>query len=208
MTNNNNTIRNLARFLLRPGILVLGLVIICTGCLSAKHYVDPTFHDANYLSIKTPDSPRPIVVIATFQVNGKPKKEADPIVFRKVTKVLAATRIFIEATNAQTNQAARLEIVVNNIADIGSAEGKGFGTGLTLGLAGSEIVDRYEMTAIYTPAGGLPIKKIYKHAIYSTIGAHSAPAGMEPVSIEDAFDQVVEDMLLNFLRDLQKNGDL
>ncbi|HEY5041459.1 MAG TPA: hypothetical protein VIK53_05595 [Verrucomicrobiae bacterium] len=208
MNNHTDVIGNFIRSPLRSGTLAFGLAIFCTGCLSTKSYVDPTFHDANYLSIRTPASPRPVVVVAMFQVNGKPKKELNSIVFRKVTKILAATRVFIQASNAQTNQAARLEITVNNITDIGSAEGKGFGTGFTLGLAGSEVVDRYEMTAIYTPSGGLPIKKIYKHAIFSTIGAHSAPKGMEPVSISDAFDQVVEDMLLNFLRDLQESGSL
>ena len=173
-----------------------------------KSYVDPKFRDADYLSIKAPDSPRPVVVTAIFQTNGKPKKQLHTLVRKKVTKVLAATRIFTEAANAQTNQAGRLEITVNNVGDIGGAVGKGVGTGLTFGLAGSAVVDGYEMTAIYTPVGGSPVTKTYKHAIHSTVGLHSAPKGMEPVPIADAFDQVVEDMLLNFLRDLQKDGNL
>ena len=68
--------------------------------------------------------------------------------------------------------------------------GKGLGSGLTLGLAGSEVVDGYEMTAIYTPAEGYPVTKTYNHAIHTTIGLHSAPKGMEPLLLADAFDQV------------------
>ncbi len=70
------------------------------------------------------------------------------------------------------------------------------------------MVDNYEMTAVYTPADGTPITKKYKHALHSTIGAHSAPAGMEPVPRELAFDQIMEDMLLNLLCDLQHEGAL
>jgi hypothetical protein len=207
-THHTDKTGSFARSLLRSGILVLGLAVICTGCTASKAYIDPKFRDADYLSIKASDSPRPVLVTATFQTNGKPNKQLHTLVRKKVTKVLAATRVFTEPANAQTNQAGRLEITVNNVANIGGAVGKGVGTGLTLGLAGSEVVDGYEMTAIYTPTGGSPVTKTYKHAIHTTIGVHSAPEGMEPVPSADAFDQVVEDMLLNFLRDLQKDGNL
>src|SRR5215831_10009127 len=87
---------------------------------------------------------------------------------------------------------------------MGAAVGKGFATGLTFGLAGSEVVDGYEMSVSYTPVGGSPMCRKYKHAIHTTIGALKAPSGMQPAPLADAFDQVVEDMLLNFLRDFQQ----
>ena len=65
------------------------------------------------------------------------------------------------------------------------------------------------MTAVYTPASGDAISRTYEHSLYSTtIGNHSPPEGMEPVPNELSFDQIMEDMLLNFLSDLQKAGVL
>jgi hypothetical protein len=185
----------------------LFLLLVCaTGCLATKAYVDPKFRSADYLSIKAPGTPLPVTVTATFQTNGKANKHLHNVVRKKLTKVLAATRVFTEPVNTNATPAGRLDLTVNNVGNLAGAAGKGFATGLTLGLAGSEVVDGYVMTAIYTPSGGAAVTRTYEHAIHSTIGLHSAPKGMEPVPLAEAFDQVIEDMVLNFLRDLQRDG--
>lgn len=201
-------IRHRAASNLRLVALTFAIALAGSGCLQVKCYVDPQFRSADYLSIKAPANPTPVVVTAIFQTNGKPKKQLHTVVRKQITKVLAATRVFTEATSTRTNEAGRLDVTVNNVGDIGSAVGKGFGTGLTFGLAGSAVVDGYVMTATYSPPAGASVTKTYKHALHSTVGLHSAPKGMEPVPMADAFDQVVEDMLLNFLRDLQKESIL
>ena len=193
---------------LRVSILASSLILAGTGCLGVKSYVDPQFRDATYQSIKPMEAPKLVTITVEFQVNGKPNKQQQVVVRRKVVRVLTATRVFVEAKGPSTEPPAELRVVVNNVGDIGAAVGKGFATGLTFGLAGSHVVDGYELTATYTPVNGNPVIRTYKHAIHSTIGAHSAPKGMEPVPLVDAFDQVVEEMLLNFLRDLQAQHDL
>ncbi len=46
--------------------------------------------------------------------------------------------------------------------------------------------------------------KVYHHAIHSTIGNAPGPTGIEPMSVGDAFNKVVEGLVLNLLLDLQK----
>jgi hypothetical protein len=206
---NENSPRHNNWSLIRLGVLALFVGSICTGCINAKTYVDPQFRKATYQDIKRSDQLLPVTIAVEFQVNGKPgSKQQNVIVSRKVLRVLAATKVFVEANSTNTMHAGNLKITVNDFGDMGAAVGKGFATGLTLGLAGSEVVDNYEMTIVYRPANGESISKQYRHAIHTTIGAHSAPAGMEAVPPTDAFDQVVEEMLLNFIQGLQKEGKL
>jgi hypothetical protein len=189
--------------------LMLAMAVLCSGCLSVKFYVDPQFRDATYKSVKYADNPKPVRITTEFQTNGsRGGEQQQTMLHSKVMRVLTVTRVFAEPDAASPAQAGQLQFTVNNVGDIGAAIGKGIGTGLTFGLAGSHVVDGYVMTVTYTPPGMQPISRQYKHAIHSTIGVHSAPEGMQPVPIGDAFDQVIEDMLLNFLRDLQKEGSV
>lgn len=189
-------------------LVTLGFVAaLLTGCLSPKSYVDPKFRDATYLSLKPQEKAIPVTVEASFQLNGKEVKRQNQQVRSRVNKVLFNSRVFCEPDVEQRAAAGRLKIVVNDRGNIGSAVGKGMVTGFTFGLVGAKVVDSYAMTAEYTPANGKPlVSKTYEHAIHSTVGVHSAPAGLEPVAMEVAFDQIIEDMLLNFLRDLQKEN--
>jgi hypothetical protein len=100
-----------------------------------------------------------------------------------------------------------LSFVLNNVADTGAAAGKGFGTGLTFGLAGSHVTDGYEMTVRLTQ-GTTITERAYSHAILSTIGNASGPPGLTPVSLGAAFNQVVDDLVLNAIKDLQAAGML
>jgi hypothetical protein len=184
------------------------MACLSTGCIAAKSYVDPQFRTASYMNIEPVAKPKPLVVESTFQSNGKESKQLRQAVRSRVTKVLHGSKLFYEADAAEKAQAAHLKIVVNNVGDVGAAFGKGFATGLTFGIVGSKVVDGYVMTATYTAPAGTPATKTYKHAIHTTVGLKSAPAGMERVPLQVAFDQVVEDMLLNFLRDMQKENAL
>ena len=188
--------------------LAFGLALLCSGCLAPKSYVDPQFRRAGYQSLKNIARPHAVTVGVEFQINGKRAEQQESIVRRKVIRVLGSTRMFAEADAASASQSGRLEVTVNNSGSVGSAFGKGLATRLTLGLVGSHLIDDYEMTVVYSPPGDTPKTKKYKHAVHTIVGAQSKPKGMEPVPRADAFDQVVEEMLLSFLRDLQSEGQL
>jgi hypothetical protein len=193
---------------LQAAALLVILSIACTGCLATKSYLDPQFRSADYLSIKPTAQLQPVHVKVAFQTNGKTKKQLESDVLKRTTRVLAATRVFTEPAKESPVQAGQLEITLNNVGNLGGAIGKGILTGLTYGLVGAHVVDGYEMKCTYSPPSGEPVTRSYKHAIHTTIGLHSNLKGLEPVPVTDAFDQVVQDMLLNFLRDLQTEGAL
>ena len=187
-------------------VITFSLALLCSGCLAPRSYVDPLFRRTSYANLKNIESPRRVTVGVEFQLNGKREKQQETIVRRKVIRVLGATRMFEEAESDSAAPAGHLEVTVNNIGNLGSAYGQEFATRMTLGLVSSHVIDGYEMTVVYSRPGGPPKTKKYKHAVHTIVGAQSKPKGMEPVPRADAFDQVVEEMLLCFLRDLQTEG--
>ena len=89
--------------------------------------------------------------------------------------------------------------------DVAETE-KGFGTGLTFGLVGNTVRDGYEMTVALTLNGKSVTKTGYKHLLISTVGNATAPPGLKPTTPSAGVATIVEQMLLNALRDLQGDG--
>jgi hypothetical protein len=185
-------------------VAFLCLLTLVPGCFSPKTYLDPQFRKVSYLGLTQAENLRAVVVDVQFQFNGQEKQQMVRSLHARVTTVLRHSKLFYE-TNDHSAPTARMKTVINNFGSVGSAIGKGLGTGLSLGLIGSEVVDGYEMAAAYTPPEeGISLVKNYKHALHTTLGLQKAPAGLQPVNFAVAFDQILEDMLLNFLSDLQK----
>src|SRR5204863_6648256 len=109
--------------------------------------------------------------------------------------------LFSSVVSAGGENADQLNINMNNVGDIGAAVGKGIGTGLTLGLAGSMVTDGYDFTATFQRPGVAPVKKQYKHALHTTIGNKSGPEGLTPMTPTEAFDQVVKELVMKLLKD-------
>lgn len=187
---------------IRCGLVVLLAGCFLTGCFAPKSYVAPEFRHATYENLEPKTEPLAVLVDVMFQVNGKDKPAVVAQVRPKVSRILRASRVVSD--HAALASAPRLSLVINNIGDLSDARAKGVAAGLTFGAAGVAVSDFYEMTASFTTPEGVSTKKLYKHAIHSTIGAHAAPKGVELVPPETAFERVLEDMLLNFLVDLQK----
>ncbi|MEC5218024.1 hypothetical protein RCH09_002990 [Actimicrobium sp. GrIS 1.19] len=104
----------------------------------------------------------------------------------------------------------KLFITIDNIPVDKDAFGKGFATGLTLGLAGSTVTDGYIMNTIYVTATNNEIKHVYRHAIHTTIGNADAPKGLVAVPKGEknaAARQMTEGLVLNLLNDMSKNGE-
>ena len=96
------------------------------------------------------------------------------------------------------------QVSFNNVPEEG-AFGKGFGTGLTLGLAGTAVSDFYEATIVRTQAD-TSVTRDYGHAIHSTVGNVSEPPVANvaaSANLNDAFKSMVEDVVLQFLIDME-----
>lgn len=177
---------------------------ITSGCISVKSYVDPQYRQASYEAIQRPPQPIAARVDVHFMRNGEAFPKADSELRGNVERSLRATGVFVPSTSAA---APLISITANNVADLGAARAKGFGTGLTFGAAGSMIDDFYEFSCSYDN-GGAAQKLDYKHAIHTSVGNAKAPEGMTATTPANAFGQVIDDVVLNFVKDLQARGAL
>jgi hypothetical protein len=177
------------------------LAFSATGCISTKSYVEPQYKKATYESIERLAEPLNVKITVTFLRNGEPLPAADGELRGHVERVIRASGVFTPSTAAETK--ASFQVRANNIADLAAARMKGFGTGLSLGAAGSTIDDNYEFEFTYVAAGKTQTHK-YLHTIHSTVGNAKPPAGIVATTPADAFSRVVEDVTLNFINDIRK----
>lgn len=174
------------------------------GCLSMKSVADPQYRHATYQSIQHSAAPVPVSVDASFAVNGKPKPSVDAMVKTSVERVLRGTGAFVPGASGD----ATLTVAVNNVADIGAARAKGFGTGLTFGAAGSVVNDLYEFNMAYKVAGVTQYQATLHDGILTSIGNAAPPVPGPYMTPDMAFMQAVEDAVLNFVHDLQAQGKM
>jgi len=176
-----------------------------TGCISPKSYVDPSYTKTRYEDISRPAMPRALKVDIEFRRNGSRLPQGDDLTRAQVERVLRASGLVVPSQSADGGE---ILVTLNNLGDLRDAAATGFATGLTFGLAGSLVTDGYEMSVKLSINGTTVTKTGYKHAIHTTIGNRSGPAGLTPTTTAEAFATVVEQMLLNALGDLEREGYL
>ena len=188
-------------------IIILALpVIALTGCISPKTYIDPNFGKATYDDVQNVVKKYDVQIAVEFQRNGEKLDAVNQEVLNHVERTLRATNV-VTPSKVETDYS--IKVTVNNISDIGEAAAKGFGTGLTFGVVGTTVTDYYEVTIEYTDENGTNLTKNYKHALHTTIGNEKAPfEGVIPTTPSDGFRTVVEQVLLNFVVEMQKDGKL
>ena len=180
------------------------VLVVSSGCVSTKSYVDPTYSKAEYGDLQSVAQQYDSNVTVQFQRNGKVFDKAHSELENHVLRSLRSTGVVNPVTDGDGTS---IRVVVNNVANMGSAATKGFGTGLTLGLAGSVVTDYYEISIEFSDGNGGTIRNDYKHALHTTIGNKKAPLeGVTPTSPADGFGTVVEQTILNFVKDMQDSG--
>lgn len=185
-------------------VIVVASVSMLSACISTRSYVDPQYRKASYDSIQRLSTPIPVKLETQFQRNGEPLPAADAEFRMHVERTLFASQVLKPTTDADVS--ATLGVTVNNIGDVAAAVAKGFGTGLTLGAAGSVVDDNYEFKFTFHNGTNQQTQTAYRHAIHTTIGNAAGPVGVMPTTLVEAFGHVVEDAVLNFLKELQDKG--
>jgi len=177
-----------------------------SGCLSMTSYVDPNLKDVAAQERVQVTDKRPVQFIFAFQTNGATNSNATSQFSAKATEYVKASGLFSEVSTSPVSNGAVLSLTINNVAQDGAAS-QGFVTGLTLGLAASTVTDNYVATAKYAgSAGAAPVSVERRHAIHTTVGAGSGPAGLTPSkSIDEAFDTVMRQLIGNLMNDVAKN---
>lgn len=191
--------------------VIAALLFFLPSCMFLSGaYVDPSVRQCDYIKLDQPNEPRRILVSVEFQTNGKRSTRGEATLREEVERVLVASKIFAPTSGQLDGQTERLDVVLNDVVEegFGSIFGKALVTFLTAGLIGSQVHDGYLFHATYCPRQGDAVMKEYKHEIYTTVGLRSGPKGFEAMSDGDAFKRVIEDMTLNLLGDLQKQGAL
>jgi hypothetical protein len=181
---------------------IAAVASLLSGCITPHSYVDPQYRKASYEQITRLAAPVPVKVHVQFQRNGEPLPAADAEARGHVERSLRASGVFVPTSDAANS----IRVIANNIADMAAARAKGFGTGLTFGAAGTMVDDNYEFLCTYESNSHPPQQVAYQHAIHTAIGNKKGPPGLAPTTPADAFSRVVEDVILNFVAELQGRG--
>jgi hypothetical protein len=181
------------------------LALSMTGC--ASFYVDTATKEIPAEAYQKPTSPKPVQLVFDFQTKGVANARATKYLSSQVTEQIKHSGLFSEVTDTPVADGALLSVVLNNVPLTDDAFGKGFVTGLTFGLAGSQVSDGYVCTLKYTPTSQAdPITETSRHAIHTVLGAHEAPAnGIKVDNMESAVKTMTRQIVSNVLNDLSRD---
>ena len=192
----NNCLTYLSRM-----VTVLILMVSLSGCISTRAYVDPVLPVVGRNDMVMPDEPQPVQIVLEFRTKGTLNAQATAQVEPRVIAIATESGLFT-AVSEQTSPGSNgglLTLVIDNIPLTDNVGAKAFGTGLTFGLVGSTVTDGYMCTAAYQ-RGGKSTEVTVKHALHGTVGNHSGPPGLMPMTLQDGANQVFDQITWNVLK--------
>ena len=187
-------------------VIPLLLLISLSGCISPQSYIDPALPVLRAEDLPRVAQPRPVQVLFEFRTKGAPNAAATGHTKSTVMETVSASRLFSEVSETPVAGGRTLALVIDNVPVTEDAAQKGFATGLTLGLVGTTVTDGYVCTATYSAPGAAPKTRSVKHALHTSIGNTTPPAGLTAMKPADAIPILVRQMTLNALQALRKDG--
>ena len=195
---------------LRLALLVA--VALVAGCSSqrfyANYYADPTPRRTSYEELKRPADPQPVYVVFDMYAAEGSFPEATSKLGPKVVQTLQYSRLFSKVSKVGSENMARFQVSMRETALLSGHEAQALPPGLTSGLTGSKGAIVYSFTTTYQPPGKEAVKKVYPHAVHIVKGSSPQLGHTLPMTASHAVDSVVEQVVLNFLYDLQREGKL
>ncbi|MFJ3058873.1 hypothetical protein [Herbaspirillum sp. NPDC087042] len=189
-------------------LVLVALSLALSACVSIHAYVDNSLGDTNYADLKKSAAPQPIQLLFEFQTKGVSNARATESTRPKVFEEISRSGMFSSVSYEPVASGRKLSVLIQNVPLTDNPGGKGFVTGLTLGLAGSTVADGYICTITYIEPGHDNVATEVKHSIVTTVGNATGPAGLAPMTLMQAFDKVVRQMIGKGLRDLGNVSDL
>ncbi|WP_260293719.1 hypothetical protein [Sedimenticola hydrogenitrophicus] len=200
------------RNILKPGSFAgrwatLLSIALLSGC--ANMYVDNGTREISTDQYAKPEPLRPVQALFEFQTKGVLNARATDLLKVKVLDQVKSSGLFSDVSEEPVTGGALLSITLNNVPVTDDAFSKGFVTGLTFGLAGSQVTDGYVCTARYVgDTSGQAIEKKARHAIHTTVGNAAAPANAtKAVDTEDAVYTMTRQVVSNVLNDLSHDNN-
>lgn len=193
-------IRGFVYFVSIAALLGLG------GC--ASFYVDATTKEIASSQFAKAAQNRPVQVVFEFQTKGVANERATAYLKPKILEQIKASALFADVAEAPVAGGALLSVTLNNVPLTDDAFSKGFVTGLTFGLAGSQVSDGYVCTASYLPPDSdKAINKQARHAIHTTMGTAAAPGNaVKAASIDEAVLLMTRQVVSNVLNDVSHDA--
>lgn len=180
------------------------LALTLSGC--ASHYVDAALKDVDASTYRKPAAPAPVQVLFDFETKGVSNSRATEALKKQVLSQVEASGLFSTAGEKPVPSGAMLGVKINNVPVQDDAFSKGLVTGMTFGLAGSQVSDGYICTVNYVMPGKAPVVKVVRHAIHTTIGASASPGNaIKAKSLDDAALTMTRQIVGNALNDLSRD---
>jgi hypothetical protein len=186
---------------------VVAAILFVAGCSSpmfyANYYADPKPRKTRYEDLKAVANPQPVYLVFDMYSAEGSFPEATRKLGPKIVRVLQNSGLFSTVSSVGSDNIARIQISMRETAILTGHETKTLPEGLTSGLVGSKGAIVYSFTASYQPPGKEGLKKTYPHAVHIVEGTNPALGDSMPLTAAHAVDAVVEQVVLNFLRELQ-----
>lgn len=191
--------------LLRIALLAIAAAGLLTGC--ASFYVDNATKEVPIEQFKRPAAPQPVQLLFEFQTKGTLNAKATEMLKPQVVDQVKVSGLFSAVQETPVNGSAILSITLNNVPITDDAYAKGFATGLTFGLVGSQVTDGYVCTLKYqTSAQPQPITVSARHALHTVLGTGSAPANsVKAETAESGVRTITRQVISTTLNDLSQN---
>jgi hypothetical protein len=186
-------------------LALLAAATVLTGC--ANFYVDRGTPEISTSQYQKPIEPKPVQLLFEFQTKGVVNARATDHLKAQIGEMVKASGLFSAVESAPVAGGAVLNVTLNNVPLTDDVFTKGFVTGLTFGLAGSQVSDGYVCTVTYlTAQQAEAIKKMARHAIHTQVGAGAAPAnGIKVESIEVAVRTMTRQIVSTALNELSRD---
>jgi len=192
------------------GVFAVGMPI-GGGSAYAAEYVGAGLTDVKPEDKAVVSNPQPVQVLIQFQTKGAPNGRATKYVKQQVLDTVKASGLFSDISEAPTANGAILSIVINNVVapkDAQEAEAKGFVTGATFFIAGSNVADYYDCTVDYVAGPAAPkITRTAHHTMITQLGLINKPPvdAVKVGAIKDAVFMMVRQIVSNPLNQIGKD---
>lgn len=186
--------------------IVMAVALLTSGCLSLTSYVDPALGEVPAAERVAVADPQPVQFLFEFQTKGTANARATRQLHDQAFEIVSNSGLFSEVSSEPVESGALLSVTMNNIPQEDAA-GRGFTTGLTLGLAGTTVSDFYVGTARFVSGpGATEIAAEERHALHSTLGNTDAPQNLTPAAsplegVNTILRQLMEHLLFDVARD-------
>ena len=190
--------------------IVLGSVIasfVLAGCASPKRsFLGASFPKVAYKDIEQRNKPLRLKLAVEFQRNGKHFPKGDIPLKDYAASILRDSGVVMPVDDDKAE--GQIRVVLNNIADSGTVAVEASGTGYPLWMVGKNITDAYELSMFITLEGKTISQTGIKQAVHTAIGNMSIPDSVQTFPQDQAFPQVLEQMILRSLQVMQQSGEL